>query len=394
MISSEQNERLTRIGPGTPCGELLRRYWQPLCPAAEITPANPKKRIRIMGEDLLVFRDGEGRIGCVEEFCKHRGASLYYGYVEDDGIRCCYHGWKYDCSGQCTEQPFEPTASRLKDEIRLRSYPVQRLGGLLFAYMGPDPARAPLLPRWDVLVREDGKREIKMFPTHECNWLQIQENTADSTHTFFLHGVMDQKLGLKHPFAPYYRRPIEKLEFSYCEWGIDKVIVYGGDVPEKEIRPPLIFPNILRIPNGAMEVMHWRVPIDDVSTRIVFVAFTPARDASVRTREDDEIPYTYLPPMKAQDGEYDLKTFFSQDQMAQESQGAIYDRTNENLGVSDRGIVLLRKMLLEQIERVERGEDPTVAVVRDPQRNRMIDFPGITSPVEGLKRIAEAKQSA
>ena len=394
MISSEQNERLTRIGPGTPCGELLRRYWQPLCPAAEITPENPKKRIRIMGENLLVFRDGEGRIGCVEEFCKHRGASLFYGYVEDCGIRCCYHGWKYDSNGQCIEQPFEPKTSRLKDEIRLRSYPVQKLGGLLFAYMGPDPARAPLLPRWDVLVREDGKREIKMFPTHHCNWLQIQENTADSTHTFFLHGVMDQKLGLKHPFAPYYRRPIDKLEFSYCEWGIDKVIVYGGDVPEKEVRPPLIFPNILRIPNGPMEVLHWRVPIDDESTRIVFVAFTPARDASVRTRENDEIAYTYLPPMKTQDGEYDLKTFFSQDQMAQESQGAIYDRSNENLGVSDRGIVLLRKMLLEQIERVERGEDPTVAVVRDPQRNRMIDFPGITSPVEGLKRIAEAKQSA
>ena len=394
MITTAQNERLTRIGPGTPCGELLRRYWQPLCPAAEITSANPKKRIRIMGENLLVFRDGEGRIGCVEEFCKHRGASLYYGYVEECGIRCCYHGWKYDSSGQCVEQPFEPKTSRLKDEIRLKAYPVQKLGGLLFAYMGPDPARAPLLPRWDVLVREDGKREIKMFPTHHCNWLQIQENTADSTHTFFLHGVMDQKLGLKHPFAPYYRRPIEKLEFSNCEWGIDKVIVYGGDVPEKEVRPPLIFPNILRIPNGPMEVLHWRVPIDDVSTRIVFVAFTPSRDAAVRTREDDEIPYTYLPAMKTADGEYDLKTFFSQDQMAQESQGAIYDRSNENLGVSDRGIVLLRKMLLDQIERVERGEDPTVAVVRDPQRNRMIDFPGITSPVEGLKRIAEAKQSA
>ena len=394
MITAAQNERLTRVGPGTPGGALLRRYWQPLCPAAEITEANPKKRLRIMGEDLLVFRDAEGRVGCVEEFCKHRGASLYYGYIEDCGIRCCYHGWKYDTHGQCIEQPFEPKTSRLKDEIRLRSYPLQKLGGLLFAYMGPDPARAPLLPRWDVLVREDGKREIKMFPTHACNWLQIQENTADSTHTFFLHGVMDQRLGLKHPFAPYYRRPIEKLEFSYCEWGLDKVIVYGGDVPEKEIRPPLIFPNILRIPNGPMEVMHWRVPIDDTSTRIVFVAFTPSRDASVRTRDEDEIPYTYLPPMKTADGEYDLKSFFSQDQMAQESQGAIYDRGNENLGVSDRGIVLFRKMLLEQIERVERGEDPTVAVVRDPERNRMIDFPGITSPVEGLKRIAEAKQSA
>jgi 5,5'-dehydrodivanillate O-demethylase oxygenase subunit len=390
MMTSAQNARLTQVGPGTPGGELLRRYWQPLLPAAEITATNPKKRIRIMGENLLVFRDGAGRIGCVEEFCKHRGASLYYGYVEDDGIRCCYHGWKYDSCGQCVEQPFEPKTSRLKDEIRLKSYPVQKLGGLLFAYMGPDPARAPLLPRWDVLVREDGKREIKMFPTHECNWLQIQENTADSTHTFYLHGVMDVKLGLKHPFAPYYRRPIEKLEFSYCEWGIDKVIVYGGDVPEREVRPPLIFPNILRIPNGPMEVMHWRVPIDDVSTRIVFVAFTPWRDGSVRTPEDAEIPYTYLPPMKTAEGEYDLKTFFSQDQMAQESQGAIYDRTNENLGVSDRGIVLFRKMLAEQIERVERGEDPSVAVVRDPERNGMIDFPGITSPVDGIKRIAEA----
>jgi 5,5'-dehydrodivanillate O-demethylase len=205
---------------------------------------------------------------------------------------------------------------------------------------------------------------------------------------------MDAALGIKHPFAPYYRRPIEKLEFSTCEWGIDKVIVYGGEVPETEIRPPLIFPNILRIPNGPLEVIHWRVPIDDASTRVVFVAFTPVPDGSARTAEGDPIPYLYLPAMKTADGEYDLKTFFSQDQMAQETQGAIYDRTNENLGVSDRGIVLFRKMLLEQIERVERGEDPAVAVVRDPERNRMIDFPGITSPVEGLKRIAGAQQSA
>ncbi len=393
MITSAQNERLARVGPATPGGALLRRYWQPLCPAAEITAERPKKRVRIMGEDLLVFRDGQGRIACVEEHCKHRGTSLYYGYIEECGIRCCYHGWMYDTGGRCIEQPFEPKGSRFKDEIRLRSYPVQALGGLLFAYLGPDPERAPLLPRWDVLVRQDGKREIKVFPTHYCNWLQIQENTADSTHTFFLHGVMDAALGIKHPFAPYYRRPIEKLEFSTCEWGIDKVIVYGGDVPETEIRPPLIFPNILRIPNGPLEVIHWRVPIDDTSTRIVFVAFTPVPDGSARTPEDATIPYVYIPDMKTSDGEYDLKTFFSQDQMAQETQGAIYDRTNENLGVSDRGIVLFRKMLLEQIERVEKGEEPTVAVVRDPERNRMIEFPNITSPVAGLKRIAELQKA-
>jgi 5,5'-dehydrodivanillate O-demethylase len=391
MIDAKMNERLTRVGPGTPGGELLRRYWQPLCPAAEITAENPKKRVRIMGESLLVFRDASGRLGCVEEFCKHRGASLYYGYVEESAIRCCYHGWAYDRSGQCIEQPFEPRGSRFKDEIRLKSYPVQALGGLLFAYMGPDAARAPLLPRWDVLVREDGKREVKVFPVHRCNWLQIQENTADSTHTFYLHGVMDQRIGLKHPFAPYYRRPIEKLEFKVCEWGIDKVIVYGGELPETEIRPPLIFPNILRIPNGPMEVMHWRVPIDDTHTRILFVAFTPG--AGARTPEDAVIPYTYLPEMKRPDGEYDLQSFFSQDQMAQETQGAIYDRSNENLGVSDRGIVLFRKMLAEQIERVEKGEEPTVAVVRDPAKNRMIDFPNITSPVAGLQKLREMENA-
>ena len=391
MITPLQNERLTRVGPGTPGGELLRRYWQPLCPAAELSAAQPKKRVRILGEDLLVFRDGQGRLACVEEHCKHRGTSLYYGYIEEGGIRCCYHGWAYDRSGQCIEQPFEPRGSRFKDEMRLKSYPVQALGGLLFAYLGPDAARAPLLPRWDVLVREDGRREIKVFPNHACNWLQIQENTADSTHTFFLHGVMDQKLALKHPFAPYYRRPIEKLEFAYCEWGIDKVIVYGGEVPETEIRPPLLFPNMLRIPNGPLEVMHWRVPVDDENTRILFVSFLPGAG---RTREGDAIAYEYLAPMKTPDGEYDLKSFFSQDQMAQETQGRVYDRTRENLGVSDRGIVLFRKMLAEQIERVERGEEPSVAVVRDPGKNRMIEFPNITSPVEGLKRIAEAQKQA
>lgn len=391
MITAVQNERLTRVGPGTPGGELLRRYWQPLCPSAELTAAQPKKRVRIMGEDLLVFRDAQGELACVEEHCKHRGTSLYYGFIEERGIRCCYHGWLYDCRGQCIEQPFESRSSSFKDEIRLKSYPVQALGGLLFVYMGPDPARAPLLPRWDVLVREDGKRAIKVFPTHECNWLQIQENTADSTHTFFLHGIMDQTLGLRHPFAPYYRRPIEKLDFSYCEWGIDKVIVYGGDVPETEIRPPLIFPNILRIPNGPHEVMHWRVPIDDASTRIVFASFTPGQG---RSAEGDPVPYEYLPPMKTAEGEYDLKSFFSQDQMAQETQGAIYDRTQENLGVSDRGIVLFRKMLSEQIARVEKGGEPSVAVVRDAAKNRMIDFPNITSPVEGLKRIAQAQKQA
>ena len=394
MISRELNKRLTSIGPGTPCGELLRRYWQPLCPAAEITAEKPKKRVRILGESLLLFRDKEGRIGCIEEHCKHRGTSLYYGYLEPRGVRCCYHGWLYDTTGQCIEFPLEPKVSRQQQDLRLKSYPLQALGGLLFAYMGPDPQKAPLLPRWDVLVREDGKREVKVFPDHHCNWLQIQENTADSTHTFYLHGIMDRELGLNHPFAAYYRRPIESMEFGFCEWGLDKTIVYGGDVPETEIRPPMIFPNILRIPNGPVEVMHWRVPIDDENTRILFVAFTPVNNGSVRTPEDAVIPFEYVPVMKTPDGEYDLQSFFSQDQMAQETQGVIYDRSNENLGTSDRGIVMYRRMLQEQIERVEQGKEPNIAVVRDPEKNRMIDFPNITSPADAIELIRAKEKAA
>jgi 5,5'-dehydrodivanillate O-demethylase len=391
MITREQNERLTQTGAGTPGGELLRRYWQPLCPSGELTKERPKKRITVMGEKLLIFRDAQGNYGCVEEFCKHRGVSLYYGYPEDDGIRCCYHGWKYDCAGRCIDMPFEKD-SPLKNEIRLKAYPVEKLGGMLFVYMGPDPKKAPLLPRLDVVVREDGLREIKIFPDHACNWLQVQENTADSTHTYFLHGLMDVHLGLKHPFAPYYRRPIDKLEFSRCEWGMDKAIHYGGDVPEIEIRPPMIFPNILRIPNGPVEVMHWRVPIDDSNTRVIYMSFEPK--PGLRTPEGADVGFEYVKPMLTEDGDYDLKSFFSQDQMALETQGAIYDRTNENLGLSDRGIVLFRRMLEEQMDLVGQGKEPTIAVVRDPAKNRIIEFPGASSPVEGLRRIEAVRRAS
>jgi 5,5'-dehydrodivanillate O-demethylase len=392
MITKEQNERLTRVGPGTPGGELLRRYWQPLCPSGEITEANPKKRIRIMGEDLLVFRDVSGKISCVEGNCPHRGVALYYGFLEDDGIRCCYHGWKFAPDGRCIDMPFEKGKANFMDRMSIRSYPVQKLGGLLFVYMGPDPAKAPLLPRWDVLAREDGQREVWTFPTHHCNWVQIQENTADSTHTYYLHGIMDKRLGNKHPFAAYYRQPIEKLEWEPCEWGIDKKIHYGGDMPTVEIRPPLLFPNVLRIPISELEAMHWRVPIDDTNTRILFCSFLSEGYGGKPMSADADAPFKYLPEMKTPDGEYDLKSFPSHDQMAMESQGPIYDRTKEHLGSTDRGIALYRKMLDEQIARVEQGLDPDVAFLRDPEKNRIISFESATSPVEGIARLRGAAE--
>ena len=186
MLTRDENELLTRVGRGTPCGELLRRYWHPVAAAGELTDDKPIRPVKILGEDLVVYRDKKGKYGLVGEHCPHRLASLAYGRVEVDGIRCPYHGWKYDHTGQCLEQPAEPPDSSFKDRIKHVAYPVQYLGGLLYAYLGPPPA--PLLPRWDVLVWQRGKRWIVKESLIECNWLQPMENSVDPSHLFWLHG--------------------------------------------------------------------------------------------------------------------------------------------------------------------------------------------------------------
>jgi 5,5'-dehydrodivanillate O-demethylase oxygenase subunit len=378
MLSPEKNARLTRVGPGTPCGELLRRYWHPLCPVLDLTPEAPKKRVRILGENLVAYRGADGSYGCIAERCIHRGCSLYYGFVEDGAIRCAYHGWKFDADGTVLEQPFEPEASTFRTKVRARTYPVQEQSGLLFVYMGPAPA--PLLPRWDVVAREDGTRKIVIRPTIRCNWLQVQENTADTTHTYYLHGHQTKMLGkgklstsTQGTIDPnYYYRPIVKYSFSYCEWGIEKHCSYGGEFPEDEVRPPLIFPNILRIPEGRNESFHWRVPIDDTQTRLFVMVFMPAPPGTV-VPPQDVVPVEYTPTDLDAEGEYTLDSFYSQDRMAWETAGEIYDRSQEHLGAGDQGILLYRKLLEEQIALVERGEDP-IALIRDPEKNRLIAF--------------------
>ena len=370
MLSAEKNARLTQTGPGTPGGKLLRWYWQALWPACDFTDERPKKRIKVMDEDLVVYRGDDGKFGCVTEHCTHRGCSLYYGFLEGSAIRCAYHGWKFERDGRCVEQPFEPADSTYKDRVRQVAYPVEELGGLLFVYMGPLPA--PLLPRWDTLVRKDGTRLVEIRPTLTCNWLQAQENTADTTHTYYLHGHMMAQKGIKWESAAYYYRPIIAYEFALCEWGIEKKLVYGGDQPEEEIRPPLIFPNILRIPEGRNERQHWRVPIDDTSTRIILMQFQP-NDTGEDEAPQAVVPMQYLPDDKGPDGEYALDNFNSQDRMAWETQGAIYDRSQEHLGVGDVGVVMLRKLLDVQIDSVEGGGEP-MGVLRDPAKNQMISF--------------------
>lgn len=378
MLTYDDNRLLTQVRPGTPCGELLRRYWMPICPAAELTAEKPKKRVRILGENLVLFRDGKGEIGLIGEQCAHRRASLYFGFLEEDGLRCPYHGWKYAASGRCIEQPFEPAGSVLKDEACVASYPVEALAGILFAYLGPLPA--PLLPRWETLVSKTGTRAITVLPIHHCNWLQAQENSVDPAHTYYLHAhmLMQQRKGdaqLKSSVA-YFHRPIENIDFELTRepaWtGVRKIRTYGGAHAEREAGHPAIFPNILIVPqeNNAI-VTHWRVPVDDEHTYIMWLHFTPTVDGSEVAQADADIPVAHLPHPLGPDGEYDLSDFPQQDLMAWETQGPVFDRSKELLGTTDRGIVFWRNLLRQQIRLVEEGKEPD-GVIRDPKINEMI----------------------
>lgn len=385
-LSEEMNLRLTQVGPGTPGGALLRRYWMPICPAAEITAERPKKRVRMLGEDLVVYRDGSGRYGLVPEACPHRGASLAYGFIEEDGIRCAYHGWKFDVSGACIEQPFERNSEKLRPLACRPAYVVQALAGMLWGYLGPAPA--PLLPRWEMLVSTKGVREITVLPMHNCNWLQAQENSVDPVHTYYLHAqtLLRQPPEVRAPFArsiAYFSRPIEDYEFELVHepaWtGIRKIRHYGGDRPEREGGHPAIFPHVLVAPQDYGLVMHFRLPVDDTHTRIFWVGLAPSDGGEPIDQPDDRIPVSYLPHPLRPDGEYDVTTFANQDLMAWETQGPRYDRRHELLGASDRGVTMLRKLLREQIDLVEAGGEP-VGVIRDPAINDIISF-GITDHV-------------
>ncbi|MGE5540171.1 MAG: Rieske 2Fe-2S domain-containing protein [Gemmatimonas sp.] len=388
MLTPQENEFLTRIGLGTPAGALLRRYWHPVCPVAELTAQNPKKRIRILGEDLLLFRDGSGRAGLIPEHCPHRSASLYYGFVEPDGIRCPYHGWKFDVARKCLEQPFEPGNTRLRERVAPSEYLVEEMAGLFWAYMGPKPA--PLLPRWEAAVSTRGTRRLNVLPIIDCNWLQIVENSVDPTHTHYLHAHMMIALGIRDKGA-YHARPIQDFDFEIVHedtWtGVRKIRIWGGENGERELGHPLIFPGTLLVPAEELIVMHFRVPVDDTHTRVIRIQYAP--DADATEFDPNNPPIDYFPPFKNEKGEYDLRTFSGQDAMAWETEGPIVDRSRELLASSDRGIALYRRMLKEQIVAVAEGRDP-IGLIRDPAKNREISIAVSTGQARMARRMKQA----
>lgn len=415
MLTREENEYLTRVGPGTPCGELMRRYWHPVYPEISLR-RNPVAKVRILGEDLVLFRDRSGRLGLVGERCPHRRTSLSIGIPEKEGIRCCYHGWLFSADGRCLEQPLEPPRSQFKESIRIKAYPVQELGGLIWAYLGPEPA--PLLPRWDLFVRPGGFRQIVAHRL-PCNWLQVMENRGDLGHAVYLHGRLFQYTLERQgrltddPKARYNATMTDQEDMLsrgdfvryrpiYNQFGFTKGRLRSQESEDQRSWTvginPVLFPYLLAGgPGDAGIRRHYQigVPVDDTHTWH-FQYFCYVFPPEVDVPRQDAVPYVEL-PLTDEHGEYQLDYVLAQDMVAWVEQGEIMDRTQEHLGRSDVLLGAYRALLKKQIAVVQAGGEP-MNVFRDP---RTIDSPELTiagnegqAPIQGTSVRAQVDYRA
>jgi 5,5'-dehydrodivanillate O-demethylase len=354
MLSKEDNDLLTRVGPSTPAGDLLRRYWHPIAVAQDLSPDQPTRLVRLLSETLVLFRDKLGRVGLLADNCAHRSASLCYGRVEERGISCAYHGWLYDTEGRILETPPERNDAII-NSVRQVAYPVKRFAGMYWAYLGPQPA--PLLPPYDLFTRRDGRRKLVVHPTLDCNWFQAMENSVDPDHLQILHQEFLARRGDREPVNTTrgFIDEVQTTDFYMTDYGIMKKRTYkDGRVDEH----PLVFPNMLRQGYG----MQIRVPMDDTHTMHFQLFFEPS--ATETTDPDADLPVEYPPSYKQPAGalhpvtHYTMASVLAQDHAMWETQGPITDRTVEHLSYSDRGVALLRTVAKEQIARAQSGQDP------------------------------------
>ncbi len=366
MISQQQNDRLTLVGPDQPMGKLLRRYWHPVGTVVELKK-EPIQRVRILGENLTLFSSKRGDYGLVAERCPHRRVSLEYGIPDDNGIRCSYHGWLFDKKGACLEMPFDDRInpeSNYREQINILAYPVEELGGLLFAYMGPTPT--PLLPRWDVLVHEgfDSIIQIHQIP---CNWLQCMDNAADPVHFEYLHAELGNYTLERQGKPPaMVRTPHLKIAFDRFKYGITKRRLLAGeseDCDDWTIGHPLIFPNILAVGDQDAPQLQFRVPVDDTNTK-QFAFRSKRREQGAAPK-----PQTVVnSELFNAEGKIVADNIPAQDMVAWVMQGPISDRTGEHLAASDMGVILYHRMLKEELAKLEAGHDP-LGVIRDAAEN-------------------------
>jgi nitrite reductase/ring-hydroxylating ferredoxin subunit len=420
MISAEQNELITRIGPRTPAGRLLRRYWQPVALVDEFDASRPVKAVRVLGEDWVLFKDNN-TYGLIERHCAHRGADLAYGRLEDGGLRCSFHGWLYDATGKCIETPAEPQGSRLCEHIRVRAAPVVEKSGVLFAYLGA--GEPPAFPHFDCFVAPSAYT-FAFKGYWDCNWLQALEVGIDPAHASWLHKFFEDE----DPAASYGRQfrgtpsdsamPISKVlrEYDRPEIRVERT-PYGmrlhtlrriSDAHTHVRVTNILFPQAFVIPmNAEMTISQWHVPVDDGGCYwySIFTSFTtPVDKDTMRNQRLKTYPAPdYKPIFGRHNGwgfsadEQKRQTFTGMgfdinihDQWACESQGRIQDRTRENLGSTDKGIVLYRRLLLDAIRKNEAGQ---LVVEVDASGPPAIDGIGPTASIdEYWKESDEARR--
>jgi 5,5'-dehydrodivanillate O-demethylase len=369
----QRQDRLTLVGPGTPMGNYMRRFWHPVAAVGELTAA-PVQAVTLLGEQLALFRADDGSYGLVAERCPHRGASLACAMTDGGGIRCAYHGWKFDKTGQCVDTPAESPESKLRERIKIDGYPVEEMAGMLWAYLGPLPA--PLLPRYEHLVRDIYQWDIGISRL-PCNWLQVAENTLDPIHIEYLHMKYTNWARAQLGQPPVMVRHHARVDYEVFEYGIVKKRMWEGDTEETEewkIGHPQLFPGTAVVPYNAKWVQYQiRVPIDDTNTRYYWVNCREPEPGQSRRTESP----VWENPWQNADGKYMPEVLNAQDMMVMITQGPITDHAAEHLAESDRGVALYRRVLHDGVDAVERGEDPS-GVVRDPAKNT----PWIELPVE------------
>jgi 5,5'-dehydrodivanillate O-demethylase len=385
MLSAEKNKLLTEVGPGTPMGDYLRRYWHPIAGEAEFETKTTRP-IRLFGEDLVLYKDLSGNFGLIQRNCPHRSADLVFGFVEKCGIRCAYHGWEFDLTGQCTQQPYEEVVdpqARLRKKTKAVAYEVRAKAGALWAYMGPAPA--PELPDWEIFNYKHGFAQVVMSVI-DCNWFQCQENSIDPVHFEWTHNNWLNRLQDKN--APYVGSHVE-IEFEEFDHGF---IYRRIRVGENKTQPVWTIGRVALWPNAFYLGHHveYRVPIDDghtLSLMWVFSRVPKEREPYVQ----GTIPCWYGPLYDA-DGEWIKTHVANQDFAVWVSQGQITDRSKEILGASDRGVVLMRRRFLEELDSVAAGNPPK-GLITDPNANHDIELPNMAREelINGLPRDEHVK---
>lgn len=395
MLSREDNELLTRTDPGTPAGDYFRRYWLPALLSSELPiPDCPPVRVRMLGEDLIAFRDSQGSVGLVDEYCPHRRASLFWGRNEECGLRCVYHGWKFDVTGACVDMPNEPPEYAFANKVRTQAYPTREFGGVVWAYMGP-PDRTPELPKLEWARVPDSHRYISKR-RQETNYLQAVEGGIDSSHSNFLHATLEafqltgayvEKAKKSSNLRAKYHVLDKSPRFSVQKTDYGLVIAVRRNAEEDTYYWRLtqfLLPSHTIIPyqKGLSIHGHCWVPRDDETCWVWTVSWNPNGPLSEEELEaiHNETfvharvePGTFR-PLRNKDNNYlidraqqgaksmtGIHGFAAQDQAIQESMGPIVDRSRERLGTSDTAIIAMRRLLLDEIRALAEGREPTAA---------------------------------